>query len=128
MTWNHDELSAIGEAEELEIAPRLADGTLIKPVTIWVVRYDDGLYVRSYKGENSHWFTVTQLGGEGRITAGGVTKDVTFVRVDDSQTNDDIDLAYRMKYRDQDTAYVDPMVAGPAKGTTLRLVPRQVTR
>ncbi len=76
----NDELVAIGEAEELEIAPRLVDGTLIKPVTIWVVRHNDDLFVRSYRGEQAHWFTVSQIAGEGRITAGGVEKEVRFVR------------------------------------------------
>ncbi|WP_061296640.1 DUF2255 family protein [Herbidospora cretacea] len=123
-TWTNDELVAIGEAAELEIAPRLVDGTLIKPVTIWVVRHNDDLFVRSYRGEDSHWFTVSQIAGEGQITAGGVRKEVRFVREHDSPTNDAVDLAYRMKYRDQDTAYVDPLVASPAKETTLKLVPR----
>ncbi|GAB1819455.1 DUF2255 family protein [Herbidospora sp. RD11066] len=128
MTWTHDELSAIGSAEELEIAPRLADGSLLEPVTIWVVRRDDDLYVRSWKGENSRWFTAAGILNEGHITAGGVGRDVRFVRVADDQINEDVDLAYRLKYREQDARYVDPMVAGPAKRTTLRLVPRQATR
>ena len=35
-TWTSDELRQIGTAEELEIAPVRRDGTLRKPVTIWV--------------------------------------------------------------------------------------------
>lgn len=49
-TWTSDELRRVGEAEELRIAPRRHDGTLRKPVTIWVVRVGDDLYVRSYRG------------------------------------------------------------------------------
>ncbi|TKK90516.1 DUF2255 family protein [Herbidospora galbida] len=124
MTWTQAELSAIGEAEELEISPRRADGSYVKPVTVWVVRHDDDLYVRSYKGEDGRWFRAACERSEGHVTAGGVSKDVSFVLEDDSMVNDGIDLAYRMKYRDQDTAYVDPMVASPAKETTIRLVPR----
>jgi len=37
-TWTSDELSRIEAAPELEIAPRRRDGTLRKPVPIWVVR------------------------------------------------------------------------------------------
>nr|WP_062341115.1 DUF2255 family protein [Herbidospora sakaeratensis] len=124
MTWTQAELTAIAEAEELEISPQRIDGSFVEPVTVWVVRHDDDLYVRSYKGEGGHWFRAARERSEGRVSAGGVSKDVRFVPEDDSMVNDGIDLAYRMKYRDQDPAYVDPMVAGPAKGTTIRLVPR----
>ena len=38
-TWTSDELSTIGAAEELEIAPVRRDGMLRKPVTIWAARH-----------------------------------------------------------------------------------------
>ena len=41
ITWTSDELDKIGTAEELEIASLGTDGTLTKPVTIWVVRDGD---------------------------------------------------------------------------------------
>ena len=50
MRWTNDELDKIGIADELEIAPLRRDGTLRTPVTIWVVRHGDDLYVRSYRG------------------------------------------------------------------------------
>lgn len=37
-TWTDDELAKIGGAEELEIAPWRSDGSLRRPVPIWVVR------------------------------------------------------------------------------------------
>ena len=40
-TWTSEELNKIGNAEELEIAPLRGDGTLRKPVTIWMVRSSD---------------------------------------------------------------------------------------
>ncbi len=49
-TWTNDELTKIGTAEELQIAARRGDGTLRNPVTIWVVRLGDDLYIRSVKG------------------------------------------------------------------------------
>jgi hypothetical protein len=52
-TWTSDELTRIGAADELEIASLRDDGTLRKPVTIWVVRLGDDLYVRSVKGRGS---------------------------------------------------------------------------
>jgi len=45
--WTNDELIKIGAAEELRIASLRHDGTLSKPVTIWVVQCSDSLHVRS---------------------------------------------------------------------------------
>src|SRR5579859_6354674 len=81
-TWTSDELTKIGTAEELEIASRRGDGTLRNPVTIWVVRLGDNLYVRSVNGRTCTWFRGVQVRHEGHIQAGGVDKDVTFVEVD----------------------------------------------
>jgi hypothetical protein len=77
--WTDTELSRIGAAEELEIASRRRDGTLRNPVTIWVVRQGDDLYVRSVNGRTSSWFRGVEVRHEGHIRAGGVDKDVSFV-------------------------------------------------
>jgi hypothetical protein len=45
--WTPDELARIQAAQELEIAPVRRDGTLRRPVPIWVVRAGDDLYVRA---------------------------------------------------------------------------------
>ena len=45
--WTNEELEKIAAADELELASTRSDGSLRKPVTIWVVRYGDDLYVRS---------------------------------------------------------------------------------
>jgi hypothetical protein len=123
-TWTSDELNKIGRAEELEIAPLRHDGTLLKPVTIWVVRLGDDLYVRSYKGRGGAWFRAAQLRHEGQIRARGIEKDVTFVEENDPGINDKIDAAYRTKYRRHGAQYVDAMVAAEARATTIKLVPR----
>ena len=57
--WTNDELTKIGFAEELQIASLRSDGTLRKPVTIWVVRLGDELYVRSVNGRTAGWFRGT---------------------------------------------------------------------
>jgi hypothetical protein len=93
-TWTSDELTKIGTAEELQIAPRRRDGTLRNPVTIWVVRIDDDLYVRSVNGRTAAWFRGVQVRHEGQIQAGGVEKDVTFVEESDPDINAKIDAAY----------------------------------
>lgn len=121
--WTSDELDAIGDADELRIAALRPDGTFRNPVIIWVVRKDNELYVRSYKGASAGWYQGTQASHEGHVQAGGVDKDVTFVDVDRS-LDGPIDDAYRAKYRRFGGSYVDPMVAPAAQATTIRLVPR----
>ena len=71
--WTSEELSKIETAEELKIATMRRDGTLRKPVTIWVVRHGDQLYVRSMNGPNGGWFRGTQTRHRGHIRAGPST-------------------------------------------------------
>ena len=124
MAWTKDELNQIGAADELQIASLRRDGTLRSPVTIWVVRVGDDLYVRAFKGRSGPWFRGTQSRHAGHIQAGGVDKDVTFVDEADPGLNRQIDDAYRTKYRRYDAQYVDPMVTSEAGSATLKLVPR----
>jgi hypothetical protein len=120
--WTSDELDKIAAADELELASARRDGTLRKPVTIWVVRHDDDLYVGSWRGRTSAWFRGSQDRHEGHIRAGGVDKDVAFVEVDD--VNDEIDTAYRAKYGRYGATYVDPMIGPEARAATIKLAPR----
>ena len=122
--WTSDELTKIGKAEELEIASLRADGTLGKPVTIWVVRVGDDLYVRSVNGRTSAWFRGAQVRHTGHIQAGGVDKDVTFVEEPDSAINDQIDAAYRAKYRRYGERIVGSIVSPGARAASIKLVPR----
>ena len=123
-SWTNNDLGRIGAAEELQLASFKEDGTLRKPVTIWVVRVGDDLYVRTYRGRETAWFRHIQRRHEGRIGAGGVTKDVKFVDVsDDEALNNKIDAAYQSKYQRYSATYVDPMIAPQARATTLKLVP-----
>ncbi len=123
--WTSDELNKIGRAEELEIASTRRDGTLRNPVTIWVVRHGDDLYVRSVNGRTAAWFRGSQVCHEGRIQAGGVDKDVTFVDADaDPDLNDQIDAAYRDKYRRYAASIIRSIVSAEARSATIKLVPR----
>ena len=125
-TWTSDELTKIGTAEELEIASLRRDGTLRNPVTIWVVRHGDGLYVRSVNGRTAAWFRGTQVRHEGHIQAGGVDKDVTFVEAD-PDINDQIDAAYRTKYRRYAASIISHIVSPEARSATIKLVPRSTS-
>ena len=120
-TWSGDELSTIGDASELEVASLRGDGSLRKPRTIWVVRHGDDLYVRSVRGSEGAWFRGVQERHDGRISAGGLDRDVTFEDADHA-LDDEIDEEYRRKYGRTSTA-VDRITSADARSTTLRLVP-----
>jgi hypothetical protein len=121
--WTSEELTGIGTAEELEIASRRRDGTLRNPRTIWVVRVGDDFYVRSMYGRTGGWFPGTQIRHEGHIRAGGVDKDVTFTDADPA-LNDQIDAAYREKYRRYGERTIGGVVNPEARAATIKLVPR----
>ena len=123
-TWTHDELNKIEKAEELQIASQRRDDTLRKPVTIWVVRVGDDLYVRSVYGRGSGWFRGTQSRHEGHIRAGGVDKDVTFVEETDPTLNEEIDSAYRTKYHRYAASIINSTLTPEARSATIKLVPR----
>jgi hypothetical protein len=125
-TWTSDELEKIGDTEEIEIAALRPDGMLRKPVIIWVVRHGDDLYVRSVRGPTAAWFRGTQVRHDGRVWADRLEKDVTFVAAD-HVLDDEIDAAYRDKYRAYATTHVPPIVAPVARSTTLKLMPRATT-
>ena len=122
-TWMSDELKKIGTAEELQIASLRQDGTLRKPVIIWVVRVGDELYVRSVNGRGSAWFRGIQTRYEGHIRAGGVGKDVTFVEETNSDVNDQIDAAYTTKYR-RYASIAKSMVTPAVRAATIKIIPR----
>jgi len=121
--WTSDELTRIARAEELRIASLRLDGTLRKPVTIWVVRRDDSLYARSVNGPTAAWFRGTQQRHEGRIWAGGVEKDVTFEDAT-HDIDDEVDAAYRAKYRRYTGSILNSVLTPGARSTTIKLVPR----
>jgi hypothetical protein len=121
--WTAEELDTIGAADELRIAALRPDGSLRPYTTIWAVRVGDDLNVRSYRGRDGAWFRSVLRRPEGRIRAGGLTRDVTFAEPADPDQAA-IDQAYRSKYTRHGAAYVDPMVSPAARAATLRLTAR----
>ena len=122
--WTSDELNKIGRAEELEIAGLRRDGSLRSYRTIWVVLVGDDLYVRSVNGRGSDWFRGVLTRHAGRIQAGGVEKDVTFVEQNDPVVQEQIDAIYRKKYGHYPKEYVDACLTPQAHTATVRLEPR----
>src|SRR5215510_9878306 len=111
--WSKDELSKIAEADDLHISPFREDGkTYGTPTWIWSVAVDDALYVRACNGQKSRWYQAAQRQKAGRITAAGITKDVSFEPVR-GVINDRIDDAYRAKYKS--SPYLKPMIGTDAR-------------
>jgi hypothetical protein len=121
--WTGDQLDSVARAEEVQIASVRRDGVLSKPVTVWVVRQGDDIFVRSVRGRSAHWFRGTQERQEGRIRAGGVQQDVTFIDADHN-LDDEVDAAYRAKYRRYAGSILDSVLTPEARSTTIKLVPR----
>lgn len=119
-TWTTEELAAVGAAEELELATTRPDGSLRPPVTIWVVRAGDALYVRSAHGRDNGWFRRAAADPRGHVASGGVAADVTFVEPDDD-VHLALDAAYREKYADQPAEWVAPVTDATSATATLRL-------
>ena len=119
--WTADELDRVGRAEELEIAPQRRDGSLSRPLPIWVVRTGDDLYIRSWRGASGGWYRAAEATHQAHISAGGVDKHITLSDAGDD-VNDAVDAAYRTKYG-RHSGYVEPMIGPKARATTLRLVP-----
>jgi len=115
-TWPKEELRKIAETDDLHISPFREDGvTYGTPTWIWSVVLDGALYVRAYSGQDSRWYKAALRQKAGRITAAGLTKEVTFEPVT-GPINDSIDEAYRAKYRG--SPYLAPMIgAGPRSAT-----------
>jgi hypothetical protein len=121
--WTNDELERIGDAEELTLASARRNRTSRNPVTMWVVRDGDDIYVRSVNGRGSSWFRGAQDRHEAHISAGGVERHVNLIETEDA--NDFIDAAYDAKYGRRYPTIVPSIVAPTACAATLKLVPRQ---
>lgn len=72
--WTPQELETFGDPDEVTIATMRKDGSLRKPVIVWIVRVGDDLYVRSVNGRDASWFKGMQSRHEGRIRAGSAVE------------------------------------------------------
>jgi hypothetical protein len=124
-TWPEDELHKIAATDDLHIAPVREDEVTYGTLTwIWSVVVEGALYVRAYNGQKSRWYQAAMRQKAGRITAAGMTKEVTFVPVD-GPINGRIDAAYRTKYHG--SPYLRPMISARARLATVKVLPRRYT-
>jgi hypothetical protein len=119
--WSDSELTTIGTADEIHIAPDRSDHTPGRAVPIWVVRVGDDLYVRSYRGPSGSWYRRARRNGSGRISVGGVDHAVRFTAADPT-VRTQVDEAYRAKYG-RYSSLVRPMISDTVAETTLQLKP-----
>jgi hypothetical protein len=123
-SWPSSDLETIGSADELQVTSVRADGTLRPYVTIWVVRAGDALCVRSAYGGGG-WFHRAKATGIGRVRAGGIERDVTFVALAaDAGEHELIDAAYHAKYDRYGATVVGTVVGAAVRDFTYRLDPR----
>jgi hypothetical protein len=122
-TWTSDELSRIGDAEELQLASERSDQSLRPYVTMWVVRVGGELYVRSAAGPDNPWYRRAIASGVGRIRAGGVERDVNFA-TPATDVHAAVDAAYHTKYDQYGPQIVGTVVGPNAADVTIRLIPR----
>ena len=121
--WLEDELTRIAETDDLHVSPFREDGkTYGTPTWIWSVAAGGALYARAYNGRSSRWYKAAVRRKAGRITAAGITKEVTFEPVEGT-INDIIDDAYRAKYNG--SPYLSHMIGTRARSATVRIGPRK---
>lgn len=121
MTWLKNELQMIAKSDDLHISPFREDGvTFGTPTWIWSVTVDGDLYVRGYNGRESRWYQAAIRQGAGRISAAGMTKEVSFEPIE-GPINDRIDDAYRTKYKS--SPYLPPMISARARAATIKVTP-----
>jgi hypothetical protein len=121
--WSKDELRKLAETDDLHISPFRGDGrTYGTPTWIWSVVVGDALYVRAYNGGKSSWYQAALQQKAGRITAAGLTKEVSFEPGEEG-VNDRIDEAYRLKYKGSE--YVKAMIGARARSATVKVIPRE---
>ncbi|CAM3541043.1 DUF2255 domain-containing protein [Occultella aeris] len=118
-TWNPDDLAAIDNVGELDVAAHRPDGTLRNSRVVWHVVVDGALYIRSVRGQEGAWYRGVQRTGTGVVDAGGVHAEVTFTRDDTHDAS--IDAAYRAKYGGGSA--VVAITNAVATATTLRVDP-----
>jgi hypothetical protein len=121
-TWITEDLTAIDSATELLISTRRPDGTLRSAIPIWHTAVGGVLYIRSARGPENGWFRRAVRSGSGRISAGGVTKDVTF-ELADPTVRDALTAKLHQKYDRFGSAPIAAITGPDVLQTTLKVLP-----
>lgn len=121
-TWSPEDLRRIAETDDLHIAPLREDGVTYGTLTwIWSVVVDGNLFARAYNGSASRWYKAALRQKAGRITAAGMTINVSFARADEALRSQ-IDEAYKAKY--SNSPYLESMIGDRARAAAVLILPR----
>lgn len=121
-TWSPEDLRRIAETDDLHIAPVREDGVTYGTLTwIWSVVVGGNLFARAYNGSASRWYKAALRQKAGRITAAGMTINVSFARADEALRSQ-IDEAYKAKYRS--SPYLESMIGDRARAAAVLILPR----
>ena len=95
--WSTDALRTMAATDDLHISPCRGGGkTYGTPPWMWSVAVDDARDVRASNGKHSRWYQAALLQKAGRVTATGITQDVSCEPVNGA-INDRIDDADRAR-------------------------------
>ncbi len=119
-TWTDAELQGLGDAYEVRVAGRHADGSSRTLTIVWHVVVDGNLYLRSVRGTEGQWYKGVVRHFEGFLSWGSTTRAVAYTL--DASHDDAIDAAYYAKYGRG--AASDSITSAIARQTTLRVDPR----
>ncbi|UFS58838.1 DUF2255 family protein [Subtercola endophyticus] len=122
-SWTTNELRQIDAATELRVASQRPDGSFRPYTTIWHTTLGDALFIRSAHGPENGWFRRALASGVGRISAGGVEKDVTF-ELADASVRAELDAALHAKYDRFGPGPIAAITGDDVLETTLRVMPR----
>lgn len=120
--WTREMLSRLGDAETVLVVTRRPDGTLPRPVPVWIVRVGGDFFIRPVRGRYSGWYRAAREREDGQIRLDGVEQEVVFEPAD-MTLGDAIDDAYRSRYGDKSPAHFAPIMTAAARKATLRLIP-----
>jgi hypothetical protein len=124
--WTDDEISRLGEQDEIHMSSIRRDGSARPPVTMWMVSDGGSLYVRAVKGVDGPWYRHVRATDQAHVaTAGGAADVVVADASGDSALADRLDAAYREKYRRYSGAVLNSVLTPAACAATLRLMPRR---
>ena len=124
--WTDDEIDRLSREDEIHLSSIRRDGSVRRPVRMWMVTDGGAVYVRAVKGVDGPWYRHVRATDQARVTSAGVTADVVVEDASgDSALAGRLDAAYREKYRRDPGSMVNSVLTPAALAATLRLTPRR---
>lgn len=121
--FDQETLDLLDRADEVRIETRRDASSPEHSAVIWAVVVDDGVFVRSVRGEKGRWYREASANPEAALRVEDERVPVRAVHETDAATVGKVSEAYREKYGN---AYPGPtagIVREEVIQTTLRLLP-----